>query len=93
MPDTLTSHSLTTPLAIAATLLTVLMVPKVLLSSSAATPFLAQSATSQLSKALNSRLVATPPSTRPPNSAGTSSASFQRPPSGSTTAVSAQLAT
>ena len=62
-----TSHSLSTPLAMATTLLRVLMSPKVRERS---TPFssnrrLWESATIQLSKTLNRRLVPRPPKARP----------------------------
>lgn len=71
VPATPTTHSLTTPLPIATTLFTVLMTPNVVPRSS---PLLSRrrarkSATIQLSNTLKSRLVPTPPRTRPANRA------------------------
>jgi hypothetical protein len=71
-PAAPTSHSLTTPLMMATTLLTVLIRPKVRERSA---PFSARrrfpkSVTIQLSKTLKRRLVAKPPRTRPRNSSG-----------------------
>lgn len=70
VPVAVTSHSLTTPLAMATRLLSVLMTPNVLLSSDSGWFFDLTSATIQLSKTLNKRLVPMPPRTRPRKSSG-----------------------
>ncbi len=73
VPVTATSHSQTTPLTMATRLLRVLMRPKVRDRSPPRSCRRRRwkSVTIQLSKTLKSRLVLTPPSTRPASSSGT----------------------
>jgi hypothetical protein len=73
VPVTCTNHSLDTPASMATTLLRVVMIPNMLLKlvPALSSCLLWYSVTIQLSKALNIRLVLSPPKTLPKNSTGT----------------------